>query len=74
MKLALRYPVIIEPLSPEDGGGFGARAPDLDGCMSDGETPQEAVENVLDAIEAWIAAARRLGHDVPAPSKHVATA
>ena len=39
----LRYPVIVSPLSEEDGGGFLATVPDLPGCMSDGETPEEAI-------------------------------
>ena len=46
----LDYPVHIEPLSQEDGGGFVALVPDLPGCMSDGETPEEALANVRDAI------------------------
>jgi antitoxin HicB len=49
--VSLRYPVIVSPLSDEDGGGFLATVPDLPGCMSDGETPAEAIENVRDAIE-----------------------
>jgi antitoxin HicB len=36
--------------------------------MSDGETPEEALANVRDAIEEWMAAARDLGHEIPAPS------
>ena len=47
----LAYPVIVSPLSEADGGGFAATVPDLPGCMSDGETPEEAIANVLDAIE-----------------------
>jgi predicted RNase H-like HicB family nuclease len=39
----LEYSVIIEPLSDEDGGGFVVVVPDLPGCMSDGETPEEAL-------------------------------
>jgi hypothetical protein len=39
----LDYPVIIEPLATEDGGGFVATVPDLPGCMSDGGTPEEAL-------------------------------
>jgi len=66
--IRLEYTVVIEPLSAEDGGGFLARVPELQGCMSDGETPQEAVSNVLDAIEAWKEAARDLGRDIPVPS------
>jgi len=64
----LKYPVLISPLSDEDGGGFLATVPDLPGCMSDGETPAEAIENVQDAIEEWLDLARKLGRDIPIPS------
>lgn len=62
------YPVIVQRLSDEDGGGYAAIVPDLPGCMSDGETPEEAVTNVRDAIIAWMEAAVDVGHEVPAPS------
>jgi len=65
----LEYPVIITPLSAEDGGGFAATVPDLPGCMSDGDTPEEAITNVQDAIAAWIEAAQDLGRAVPEPSR-----
>ncbi len=65
----LRYPVIVSPLSEEDGGGFLATVPDLPGCMSDGDTPAEAFENVQDAIEEWLDLAGKLGRDIPVPSK-----
>jgi predicted RNase H-like HicB family nuclease len=68
----LRYPVLIEPLSEDDGGGFLATVPDLPGCMSDGETPEEAIVNVQDAILSWIEAAEELGRAVPEPSRKVA--
>lgn len=69
----LDYPVIIEPLSPEDGGGFVATVPNLPGCMTDGETPEEALAQVQDAIKSWIDEARALGWSVPVPSRrHVA--
>jgi predicted RNase H-like HicB family nuclease len=66
---SLRYPVLIEPLSEEDGGGYLATAPDLPGCMSDGETPEEALINVQDAIEEWLDAARSMGRVAPVPSR-----
>ena len=50
----LEYPIVVEPLSVEEGGGFLATVPDLPGCMSDGATPEEAVSNIQDAIAAWI--------------------
>lgn len=65
----LEYAVVVEPLSQDDDGGFFATVPDLPGCMSDGETPAEALENVQDAIAAWIEAARDLGHKVPLPTR-----
>lgn len=67
----LEYPVLIEPLSEDDGGGFAAIVPDLPGCMSDGDTPEEAIANVRDAIRMWIEAAGELGRVVPAPSRHL---
>ena len=67
----LDYPILVEPLAPEDGGGFVAIVPDLPGCMSDGDTPEDAVTNVRDAIAAWINAARAAGRSVPAPSRHL---
>jgi antitoxin HicB len=70
----LEYPIVVEPLSIEEGGGFLATAPDLPGCMSDGATPEEAVSNIQDAIVAWIEAARDLGHAVPKPSRRGASA
>lgn len=66
------YPVIIEPLSEADGGGFLATVPDLPGCMSDGETPAEALENVQDAILCWMEAADEMGHAVPPPTAQAA--
>jgi antitoxin HicB len=70
----LTYPVMTEPLPAEEGGGFVATVPDLPGCMSDGETPEEALRNIQDAIAEWIDEARRLSQPVPPPSRHVAAA
>ena len=64
---AQRYAVDVQPLSPEDGGGFVATVPALPGCMSDGDTPEEALANAYDAIEEWIDAAEKMGREVPGP-------
>ena len=68
----LEYPVVVEPLPADEGGGFVATVPDLPGCMSDGDTPEEALANVQDAIATWIEAANDLGHVVPKPSRRLA--
>ena len=66
------YRIVIDRLSPEDGGGFLATVPDLPGCMSDGGTREEAVRNVAGAISEWVDHARKLGRTVPAPTREVA--
>ncbi|EXL03881.1 type II toxin-antitoxin system HicB family antitoxin [Brucella anthropi] len=58
-------------LSREGNDGFIARVPDLPGCMSDGDTPEEAVRNAYDAIEAWIEAAEDHGRKVPPPARSI---
>ena len=70
----LDYRIVIEPLSEEDGGGYFATVPDLPGCMSDGETPEEAIVNVQDAILCWIEAAGELWREVPRPTRTLAAA
>jgi predicted RNase H-like HicB family nuclease len=62
--MKLEHAVCIEPLTESDGGGYLATAPDLPGCMSDGETPEEALKNVQEAIVSWIEAATELNQDI----------
>ena len=54
-------------LSEEDGG-YIADIPDLAHCAAFGETPEEALGEVLKAKAAWIKAARAEGKPVPPPS------
>jgi antitoxin HicB len=61
------YAIVIIPLDADDGGGFLGLVPDLPGCMSDGETQAEALENTRDAIEEWLELQARRGIDIPAP-------
>ncbi len=42
------YPVAIRPLSAAEGGGYLAEAPDLPGCVADGES--EAAREVLGLV------------------------
>ena len=70
--MKLEYSVRIERLAESDGGGYLAIVPDLPGCMSDGETPEEALRNVQEAIESWIDAAKAWKQEVPKPSTPLA--
>lgn len=62
-----RYAITLRPLAPDEGGGWLAEVPDLPGCMSDGEDPREALDNVMDAIASWLAAAKEDGRRIPQP-------
>jgi len=51
-------------LHPGEDGQWVAEVPSLPGCISQGPTKEAAIENVKDAIEAWIEAAQGMGHEV----------
>lgn len=61
------YAIAIVPLDEEDGGGFVGFAPDLPGCMSDGDNTEEALRNTEQAIEEWLALQARRGVEIPKP-------
>lgn len=65
-----KYQILITTLSVEDGGGFLATVPELPGCMSDGESRCEALQNAQVAIEEWIETAKELGRPIPEPKIH----
>ena len=63
------YPFTIRHLLDEEGGGYFIEFPDLPGCMSDGETVDEAIENGQGAIQAWIEAAKEMNRPIPKPGE-----
>ncbi|HBE20782.1 MAG TPA: HicB family protein [Cyanobacteria bacterium UBA11149] len=67
--LSLRYPMSIYP---EDDGGYTVIIPDLPGCMSQGETLEEVLENINEARELWIETVYSSGKKpIPLPSKRI---
>lgn len=54
----------------EEDEGYIADIPDLRHCSAFGLTPQEAINEVLKAKEAWLESARRKGKAIPGPSYH----
>jgi len=41
-------------LEPSEEGGFTAYVPGLPGCISEGESKEEALENIREAIELYL--------------------
>lgn len=57
-----------------DDGCFIAEAPELAGCMADGESMVEALENLHTVMQEWIETAKMLGRDIPEPKGRLAYA
>lgn len=61
------YPFTVRPLAADEGGGYLIEFPDLPGCISDGETVDEAIANGMEAKQAWLAVAREEDRAIPEP-------
>jgi antitoxin HicB len=48
-------------------GSFFARIVELPGCMTEGETELEALQNLKEALEVWLASELERGHPIPEP-------
>ena len=66
------YRFTVQPLTEEEGGGYLIEFPELPGCMSDGETVEQAIVNGIDAMRGWIEAMRAEGHPIPQPVRRAA--
>jgi len=67
-----KYEIIVY-WSDEDGR-FVVEVPELPGCMADGETYEQAVQNAQIIISEWIETAKRLGREIPEPRGRLAYA
>jgi len=65
----MEYVVILE----ERETSFGAYVPDLPGCVAVGETREEAMELIREAIEFHVESLRENGEPVPPPHSFVET-
>ncbi len=53
-------------LIPDETGGYTVEVPSLPGCISQGDTVEEALANIQEAIELWIEDAEAHGELIPA--------
>jgi predicted RNase H-like HicB family nuclease len=59
-----RFTVVIE----EDGDGFFAHCPELQGCYTQGGTHEEALANIQDAIRLHVEDRLDSGESIPPPA------
>ncbi len=63
--LNLNYPFSVYP---EETGIYTIMIPELPGCMSQGKSIEEAVQNLEKARRYWITRAWNSGNEIPIPS------
>ena len=58
----MRYTVVLER---EEDGGYVVSVPALPGCVSQGDTRNEALDNIREAIELYVEDCRAAGDPIP---------
>ena len=61
----------VRRLSAEEGGGYLVTFPELPGCMSDGDTVEEAITNAADAENEWLLASKNWDKTMEKPGRFV---
>ena len=68
----LRYELII--YWSEEDQIYIVDVPELPGCMADGETYEQALQNAQAIIDEWIETAKNIGREIPEPKGRLAYA
>ena len=63
MALPYTFTLIPDPAEP----GYAIKVNELPGCISQGDTAEEALVRIREAMEAWIESALEDGQEVPTP-------
>ncbi|MGA3204472.1 MAG: type II toxin-antitoxin system HicB family antitoxin [Bryobacteraceae bacterium] len=66
------YRIAVRPLSKEEGGGYLVEYPEIPGCMSDGETVEEAIANGREALRDCLEVFKESGRKAPRPGVEAA--
>jgi antitoxin HicB len=72
MKITPQNRFEVRTLSADDGGGYLVTFPELPGCMSDGDTIEEAIINAADAEKEWLLASKAWDKEAEKPGRFVA--
>lgn len=69
--MEIDYPIILKRIPDDAGGGWYAEHPDLKGCIADGSTKEESLENLEFSKELWIETALKRKIQIPLPAKEI---
>lgn len=59
------YTILIHPLDPDEGPGYWAEVPTLDGLTTHGDTIEHTIEMAREAITCWIGGSAKAGDPIP---------
>ena len=65
----MKYPIVIYPC---EEGGFVAEIPALKGCLAQGETLEETLQELITVRTLWLETAQKHGQKLPDESKAIA--
>ncbi len=69
IRVDMMFKYTIQIFYSEEDEGYIAVVPELEGCSALGETPNEALDEVMNAIQTWIDFSEEMGMEVSEPSK-----
>ncbi len=72
MRTGTKYRINVRPLSKAEGGGYLIEYPEIPGCMSDGETIEEAIANGREVLRDCLEVFKETGRKVPQPGVEAA--
>lgn len=67
----MNLPYKMEVVADVDEGGYVVSFPDLPGCLTCGNTVEEAVKNAEDAKRSWLEAAVEDGLEIKEPTEQL---
>ena len=65
----MKYTVVLE--ADSEGEGYTVTVPVLPGCISEGATKEEALDNIREAIQGFIEGLQKAGEPVPTETQPV---
>ncbi len=60
------YTALFTPI--EDGSGYYVKVPDLPGCITTGNSLSDAIDQITDAMSAWLVVAEDEGEPIAPPT------
>ena len=65
MEEEIKYEMVV--FWSDEDGAYVVEVPELPGCMADGNTYEEAIDNTLLVIREWMETAKEIGREIPKP-------